>query len=297
VKNLFKIFYYVPFYYGIHTRTKGFLYKLSFILIIFLPPLFIIFFENSGIDLYSFTVYLIGFAGMYSIYEIGYIINDAYTVIYEEKPTLYISENEFSFLRGQLLFIIAVKLLFSFSCCLLLYFFNIENLSVFLVSLFLLLVSYLLHNNIRSNLNPLTMFLLNYFKYLTVLSLFLSLYAKPDILILTCSLIPVPRGILYTAKPRFRSKYHVKDIDKFQIKYYLIATIVVSLLAINKIINAYWIMMYFYLLLFRIIVFCYIKISNGGTRKKVEEENAAKYFVENKINRGGGGGINNHGQL
>jgi hypothetical protein len=104
---------------------------------------------------------------------------------------------------------------------------------------------------------------------------------------LTCFLIPVPRGIVYTVKPRFQLRYKVKNIDKFQVTYYLITTVVIILLSIVKIIKPYWITLYFYFLLFRTIVFCYIKISDGGSRKKVEMENQANYSFKNEVNRGG----------
>jgi GT2 family glycosyltransferase len=71
----------------------------------------------------------------------------------------------------------------------------------------------------------------------------------------------------------------------------LISTTVVVLFAIGELIRYYWVVLYLYFLLFRIIIFCYIKISDGGKRRQVEIENQKnKVVLKNKINRGGEGG-------
>jgi hypothetical protein len=201
--------------------------------------------------------YFIGFTGMYAIYEIGYIINDAYTTYYEKDPTLHIESKELSFLREKLLFIITVKLITTFMCCVILYLMRFHNIVYFIISLFFLFIFYLLHNSIRSDLNVLTFFLINLFKYLSVILIFFPSFIEFKIIVLISFLIPIPRSLAYTSKERIHLKYKVKDIDVCQIIYYSILTVIVGIISLFGYIKLYWVIMYGYFFLFRILTYFY----------------------------------------
>jgi hypothetical protein len=259
---IFKCLVFFPFYYGLAIRLKGIIYKISLFLTVFIPPLLIVYFE-TGLAVSSTIKYIIAFIGMYSVYEIGYILNDAYTAYYENKPTnIYIAGGQLSFLRKKLLLIIAVKLMLVFTCCLLV------NSPDFVISMFFLFITYLFHNSIRSGFNILTFFLLNCFKYTSVLSVFIQPYIKLPIILLICLLVPVQRTLIYGTKPAFKL-YRFKDNDMVLIIYSAFLSVIIMSMCFFHLIKIYWLYLFVYFFVLRITMFVYIKLTNGIERRKI----------------------------
>jgi hypothetical protein len=262
----FKCLVFFPFYYGLVIRLNGIIYKISFFFTVFIPPLLIVYFEE-GLVFSSVIKYIIAFTGMYSVYEIGYILNDTYTAYYENNPTsIYIAGGQLSFLRKKLLLIIAVKMMLVFTCCIL------ADSPDFVISMFFLFIVYLFHNNIRSGFNIFTFFLLNCFKYISVLSIFIPPHIMPPIISLICLLVPVQRTLIYGTKSAFKL-YRFKDNDIVLIIYYVFLSVIGILLCLFNLVKVYWLYLFVYFLVIRIAMFVYIKLTNGIDRKKLRLAN------------------------
>ena len=102
---------------------------------------------------------------MFDLYEIGYIVNDAITVKYEDTPTLRLQHREIEYAQSKILLIISIRLLiYVLLTCLLSVFFKCE-MDTFQIAGFALLGSYCLHNFFRNRIKYLTDLLLNTSKY------------------------------------------------------------------------------------------------------------------------------------
>lgn len=158
--------YFIPFYYTIHSRSKG-IHFLSYFLMVLIPSFFILMSNDFLIfDCKLCVLYFIAFTGMLSIYEIGYIWNDAICIKKDPNPTKRINDEEINFLSKKIWPITIAKIIVSIAVVILLSNFR-EKYFIILyeISLLLLLIIYIIHNHFRNWINYITVFLLTTLNY------------------------------------------------------------------------------------------------------------------------------------
>lgn len=222
--------YLIPYTYGFATRVKTPFYKLSFLLVIVLPILFISMINDYSIG-YVLPRFIIAFTAMYCVYENGYINNDTFTVQFEDKPTLRLNKKERNLVNRLSNILISVRLIYALICILILYLLDTKNLIIFIVMLVLLDFTYSLHNTYRNNFNIVTMFFLNVFKYGAIPVLFHS-YKEFFLYLLVMTLVvPIVRAFEKIDKISNPEISRI-DFDVFRIYYYLILTIIFIIMTI-----------------------------------------------------------------
>jgi hypothetical protein len=216
----------IPFYYLTYSRLKSLPEKLSLLWIypIFLMVFLFAFYQVDVIP--NFLSFLMALVAWMSIYEIGYMENDALTIKKEAYPNLRINQEGITFIEENFWKITLVRLLFFMSLSFNLYFFNLWNIQQILLFVFLVILgrfTFYLHNRIRSRWNIITYFFLCLSKYWVFPILYLGLYhgIAPYWIILIC--FPVLRTIEHAVKPKYKIKWLKKmvgTLDNFRVKYY-----------------------------------------------------------------------------
>ena len=197
--------YYLPFSYGLATRAKTPLDKLSF-LILFPLPLFL--FCRCGV-----LRFLFGFSAVYCIYELGYLYNDFVTVKREKFPNYRMDPEEYRQLLPKVPFLALSRAGYALAFWLL-----SGSKAPGLGALWALLGLFLLHNTVRSRWNILTYFLLCSCKYLAVAALAGSVLWGLGFL----PAFVLPRTLEHAAKPKYAIPFlQGLDTHSFRAYYYL----------------------------------------------------------------------------
>ncbi len=284
-----KQFFYIPFFYLIHSRLKSKFELISWQIIFFIPVLIITYFyleTRSNIFIHLFLLSQLIF---YSIYEIGYIENDILTTKKEKYPTIRLNSINTRYIKKNYYKIVFSKyLIFTFSFLLLmwidLWVEYILNIELFLIQIILTRFIFYIHNNVRNRLTIITFFLLSILKYTFPIILFIDISKIHFALILAIISFPILRTIEIFLLKRFNFKFIgkiIKDIDKFRILYYLIIFFSFNIIYLFKFINfeefylALTIILYF--LIFRIISFILIKGNIYNRDKKVKNKFQNKF--------------------
>lgn len=218
--------YLLPYSYGIATRIKGSLHKLSFLIVIMFPIFYLSYINSTDNTLLFIGKFMLGFTALYSIYEIGYIYNDVITTRFEKKPTFRLSE------KRQLEVERLANLLISFRVCyatisiILLSITDALNIKYFIILLILLHLSYAFHNYFRNKMNILTILFVLIFKYVSVPILFIPLEKFFPFFIMLILIVPLLRTIEFCGKPIYRIRIlNSFNYDKFRVSYYFILII------------------------------------------------------------------------
>jgi hypothetical protein len=216
----------IPFYYMTYSRLKSLPEKLSLILIypLFLMVFLFGFYQIEVIPhLFSF---FLAFVAWMSIYEIGYLENDALTINRETHPNLRISQEDIGFIKDNFWKIALIRVLIFMGFTSILYFFNlwsIEQIVWFVSIVIFARFFFYLHNLIRSRWNIFSYFFLCVSKYWVFLFIYLGLEhgLEPYLIVLCC--FPVLRTIEHAVKPKYKIKSLKKwvgSLDVFRVKYY-----------------------------------------------------------------------------
>ena len=270
--------FYLPYKYGFDTRAKGFFYKLSFILYIFLPNVLPIFLIKNVVNFKIILDSFIAFTVMYCVYEIGYLQNDVITVMQETNPTYRLKKEEREYVKKHYLTLISARIIYIFILIYFLWKNKYVGFNYFIISIFILYIGYSFYNSYRNRYNLISLFFVLIGKYCAVPLLFLPIKDYYHIILAILFAIPIYRvieeaytGKIYTLKCKLFSS---KNIDLTRMLYYLI------LLSISVLMYVcldseyiYEILIYSYLFIFRMI--CYIASKNKkiiANRKKCAKE-------------------------
>lgn len=158
------LFFYFPLTYRYHTREKKRL-LIPFLMTDFLPVFVFGFVLENKLTLQYVFVFILSFFAMFTIYEIGYIINDAITIRNEDKPVLRLTQEELNYFEKKELLIFGVRFVFFIIFSAILLFFVPNKLTIFILSNFILLTTYFFHNYYRNNVRFITNTILNIGKY------------------------------------------------------------------------------------------------------------------------------------
>ncbi|WFO52681.1 hypothetical protein [Aeromonas veronii] len=156
------IFFYAPFLYTFKTRLISIEKIISWGMIYIIPisiANFILNIEHNGfIDFFNL---FLSFSLVYSLYELGYIYNDAVTIKNEAKPTLRLSIAELQFFYRHKITIVFIRVFIA----LLLSIFISNEYGVGVYLTWLLIPLYVGYNKIRSRWNLPLHFLLVTLRY------------------------------------------------------------------------------------------------------------------------------------
>lgn len=253
--------YLIPLYYTIHSRSKG-IHFLSYFLMVVLPPLFILLSNAQRFNFINCVIYCFAFLGMLSIYEIGYIWNDAVCIKKDPSPTKRINDEEIDFINKNIwcisFFKVAVSTFFVFILFLL---DNNLNILFFSVSLFLLLLTYVFHNYFRSWVNYFTVFILTTLNYSCSLILFAQNKEILFYFLTTIILFSIPKTFFYIVRKVRKTKVS-KEGFKFAF-YYFICFLISLFLFFKNIISIYLVVLPAYLFLYRFSINFLISIKSG----------------------------------
>ena len=221
------MYFIFPFTYFFKTRAKTFLHRASFFVFIVFPIAALYSDEiNYNITSINVFIFLLGFIGMFSVYEIGYIYNDFYTTKFEEKPSYWISADDFNSVKKRILLIISSRVFLLFACCVCLR--NICSFSIvpYLSVITVLYLTYSVHNSFRGRITIATNFVLQVCKYGAVLFLYQSIVISLYYSMLMIFVAPLLRAIEFMHKDRFDICVFKKiDISKLRVIYYAIGSI------------------------------------------------------------------------
>lgn len=176
------LFFYLPLLYRYHTRERNY-FLVPFIMTDFLPPFVLCLTQLNESVFHFLVVFILSYFSMFSIYEIGYIMNDAITIKKEYNPVMRLTETELEYFEKNNFKILAVRFsLFALFNGFLVwcYKYNISYLLLFNV---VLLVVYLLHNYFRNGVRFVTDTVLNLGKYFIPLFLFSIDYKSAEFLL------------------------------------------------------------------------------------------------------------------
>lgn len=264
------MYYFLPFYYGFKTRVKTLYYKMSFILTVFLPILFIA--VQSEYDYqYILPRLIIAFVAMYSLYEIGYINNDIYTIHYESEPTIRLRDDEYVKVKRLSIIIISIRWVYILLAICFLMWLETNNLIAFLLMLASLEITYALHNYYRNSINIFTMFVLNVLKYCSVPILFFPFKEYVPYIIVVSLVIPLIRSF-----EKIKALEKV-NFDKLRLNYYIVLTLFFLILYLFHNEFYFGLILSGYFLLFRLIGFLLLRTKSHGEKiKKIRSESSFK---------------------
>lgn len=229
----------IPFYYLTYSRLKSLPEKLS---LLWIYPLFLMVFLFGFYNVEvipNFLSFLMAIVAWMSIYEIGYLENDALTIKKETHPNLRIQEREINFIEKNFRVILITRFLI-FGVIILIFFYSglLSNRQLFtLISLIMLArLFFYMHNQIRSRWNILTYFVLCLLKYAIFPLVFLGLKFgfQPFIIILIS--FPILRTLEHAVKPKYKIvwlKKIIGSLDYFRVKYYAVTLILAILLSLG----------------------------------------------------------------
>ncbi|WP_019551920.1 hypothetical protein [Propionispira raffinosivorans] len=212
--------FYLPFVYGIFSRCQGLFYKITFFVITIFPILYFVILSNDEY-VKNLMIFSIAFLAIYSVYEIGYLFNDIYTVNFENNPTFRLENKYFEIVKQQFPLLIAVRIFYTVLCLFILSLFEVYNLELFYFLIVLLNLSYAIHNTYRNKINIITMFFIVGLKYVAIPVLFYPLGDYFTVSFILILIIPFLRSIEYASKKKFDIDFLKKlNVDTFRISYY-----------------------------------------------------------------------------
>jgi hypothetical protein len=258
-----------PFAYGIKTRTKTWVSKLSFVGLFVIPNILFCYFSSEGeITIINFFVAL---STLFSAYEVGYIYNDVLAVKYETNPTKWIPVDSLEFVHKTYEILIGIRVIWIvIACWILSVSYSISKVFTFLLVLGFLNLFYGIHNYIRGVGNCITFFLLQFIKYGGLVILFGK--GRNILTYIVCGVleIGIVRTYEYLRDKRYlNSMPLIENVDLRRVLYCLLLTMIT--LVVSNLINDYGILLTcIYMLIYRLFCFWLSKIDFiKDDRKKI----------------------------
>ena len=248
------MFLYFPFVYTFHTRLLSLSSKISWFTTYVAPVLIACLYFNLD---YGFSFLLI--FSIYAAYEIGYIVNDCELIKKEENPTIRLNSKELKYYESKKVLIFLIRILCLVFSIFLVYIYYVNLFLPLLISVFLILITYTIYNNIRNNFNLPLYSLLVYFRYFVIF----ILIEKSLILAFFLYLIyPFCVTLEFSTKKRFITSYFMKfrNFDRFRSIYYFLLLILVVFLYFfsNLVYVDLFIYLSFYFFIYRLLSYVFL---------------------------------------
>ncbi|WP_297438894.1 hypothetical protein [uncultured Clostridium sp.] len=224
--------YIIPFFYTFYTRTKGLGKKVAY-LFTFIIPVLLYGLTSAYENEFSFIkvgiAIIIGLIGTMSIYEIGYIRNDVFTIKKEKKPTLRLERKELDYVEKNVRIILGAKYLISLISIGIIFLLGFDYIQ-YIIALILIEIFYYIHNNIRGKKSILSFFVLSTLRYITPLTVIhTNIWITVSVFIL---MVTVSRTFEKAAEKKFKISIlefvgTSIDVNILRGFYYLIVLLVI----------------------------------------------------------------------
>lgn len=155
-----KAIFYLPFAYFFASRLVSPVKMVSWIAIYPVPILMAIILFGGNPSWEIVIVALLGMCATYTIYELGYLQNDAITISNEKNPTIRLNPESLQYVRGTWIWILAFRLFLCGMLIVLILQFEPPGFEIFLMSLSVIALTFLIYNELRSWINVPLHFLL-----------------------------------------------------------------------------------------------------------------------------------------
>lgn len=190
----------IPFFYSYISRFKNPVKAASWGFIYVIPLVFLGIYQNGILGLAQVTITI---CVIYTVYEIGYLQNDVFTIKEEKNPTLRLNASDRDFVERHIYIILCSR--FAITAALIIIYALIDNKNaIFILILSLLIpVVFYVYNSVRSRLNLFIHFILVNLRYTSIGILFLD-YNKLFFLMM---LFPVINLLERCSEERFSLKY------------------------------------------------------------------------------------------
>ncbi|MBL4681814.1 MAG: hypothetical protein JKY88_13965 [Pseudomonadales bacterium] len=152
--------FYLSFAYFFTTRLVSPLKMLSWIAIYPVPILIAIVLFTGDLSWEIILTAILGMCATYTLYELGYLQNDASTIIKEKNPTIRLEPSAILYVRNRWIGILVCRLFLCGILVALIRQFNPAGFEVFLMSLLIIALTFLIYNELRSWINVPLHFLL-----------------------------------------------------------------------------------------------------------------------------------------
>lgn len=245
--NLYK---FLPVSYTVHSRISGTKELLSWI---YLYPAYcmLLTYVYGSVD--NLVIFPFVFFAIISLYEIGYLFNDAKSIKNELNPTKRINDSWIFHNFNKLILVRVIYiLLFSF----LIYCYDQGALFFrFFVFLSFLGFSFYIHNKLRGGINVLTFCLLSSAKYAATLMLIDDLV----VFYMTFAAFPLLRTIEYCSIKGYcrNIEFIASHLHEFRVLYYFSFFSISALLVFLNVLNTSYLLIPFYFMIFRLLVVMY----------------------------------------
>lgn len=253
-----KLYFYIPSLFAKYTRYKGEKGMLAFFfkyfLLVFLASL--VHYQN-----FDFIRLLLAILFMYSLYEFGYIQNDAETIKKEVSPTMRLTNDDLCFYETHKYSIYIIRIIWVIGLFAILLRFN-TPLWELCYSLLIIPV-FFFYNIIRSKWNLHIHILLMFLRF-SVPIFISSLYVDFALSLWVLFIYPLVVFVQLSVKGKFgyknvffmkfiMPKYDKHSIHIFRVKYYVTFTIIICVLSIFDIISYWYLLPTIYYSLFTIV--------------------------------------------
>jgi len=220
--------YYLPFYYSFYTRIKEAQTKVSFLITFYLPVL-VLSLESSDYSITNFYLTNILFLILFLTYEIGYIFNDIHSTRFETNPTLRLTKKQTDQFDHTYPIHIAFRVVL-ISVLIFIVNSSFEEFNfIFIFMMSLLGLSYSMHNYFRGNENILTIFLLMFFKYLSIPLSLVGELSDCYFLLGFIFLLPLNRTLAFTSHKKISYYFIDKSrLHQFRVKYFFVTSVLIG---------------------------------------------------------------------
>jgi hypothetical protein len=223
---------------------------------------------SKGLRMEDIGIYILMILLIYTIYEVGYIQNDAEVIKKEQNPTLRLDANSLNYYEKHKAMIWGTRLLTAiFISGIIIKYCNHSQGSIIAVSSsWSILLTYFLYNSFRGKISFILHFLLLALRYSSPLFLF-WLNMPWFILALSILIYPLPIMMEVLSKGKFGlhfnfTQLYLKKYERryhFRVKYYLFLTILFACMAILKCIPYSLCLIPAYFLIYQCLFFVMIK--------------------------------------
>lgn len=257
--------FFIPLSYVKYTRLgDNILKSMSLAIIYFIPTLYSLLL-NNGFSYHTIFTYITSSIALYTLYEMGYIQNDAETIKKEDMPTIRLYANNLVYYERHKSIIYITRVIIAVILCILLLFIvGVKSIGgwLFVLSLFLMVLVYLVYNSIRNIYNLPLFFILVLFRYMSYFLICIPKINYKIVLLLfvafpLCNIFEIASKSRYNIK--FLNKYINNRITLFRVIYYFVLSIIFIGLTLFGVYSIVETLLILYFFSYRIVVYFFDK--------------------------------------
>lgn len=270
--------FFIPGFYLFISRLKTVPEKISWVAVNPIPIFVVSCIVSDGLafifPLPFLFCFAAGFLAWQSMYEVGYLQNDAFTIDRELTPTLRVSEDAVAYIRLNFYRILLVRLVITaclvWAMCAISYEYGLPvNLKDYIAVLIVGACSFVCHNSIRSRANIITYFFLSCSKYLALPVLFFLEGNFLLFMLVVVMVFPFIRTLEHGRKNKYRLfllRKLFKDVDFARVIYYFLGGAIFALLCFEYGGEEFFLgfVVFCYFFIFRVFAFIFSRFFKRG---------------------------------